>query len=93
VINAGINETLGRTVLTSGSTFIAVGTMYLFGGSGLSDFALILLLGIFFGTYSSIFIASGLVYLELERTGRTTVIAARKAVARVAVPRKKQNVT
>jgi SecD/SecF fusion protein len=85
VINAGINETLSRTVLTSGSTLLALLVMYLFGGSGLSDFALILLLGMIFGTYSSIFIASAMVYVYLKHKGLTTVIAARKATTRVAM--------
>ncbi len=87
VINKAINEVLNRTVLTSGSTFLVVGVMYLFGGSGLSDFALILLLGIVFGTYSSIFVASATVYTYLKYRGITTVIAAKKATTRVAVRR------
>lgn len=90
VINAGINETLSRTVLTSGSTFLVIFVMYLFGGAGLSDFALILLIGIIVGTYSSIFVSSALVCTYLQKTGRTTVIAAKKATTRVAVPKKKK---
>ncbi len=90
VINTGINETLSRTILTSTSTLLAIGVMYLFGGSGLSDFALILFIGIGFGTYSSIFIASACVYTYLLKTGRTTVIAAKKATTRVAVTKKKK---
>ncbi|MBI1292496.1 protein translocase subunit SecD [bacterium] len=89
IINAAINETLSRTLLTSGTTFAAVLIMYLFGGVGLSDFALILLLGVGFGTYSSIFIASVLVYMYLESKGITTVVAARKATARVAYQKTK----
>ncbi|MCC5875098.1 MAG: protein translocase subunit SecD [Candidatus Sumerlaeia bacterium] len=89
VINMGINETLSRTVLTSGSTFLVISVMYFFGGAGLSDFALILMLGIIFGTYSSIFVASALVCTYLQKTGRTTVIAAKKATTRVAVKKKK----
>jgi preprotein translocase SecF subunit len=89
IMNAAINETLARTVLTSGTTFFAVLIMYLFGGVGLSDFALILLFGVVFGSYSSIFIASALVYLYLESRGITTVVAARKATARVAYQKTK----
>jgi len=89
IFNSAINETLSRTTLTSGSTFLAILVMYFFGGSGLSDFALILLFGVGFGTYSSIFVASVLVYVYLRKTGRTTVIAARKATTRVQVTTRK----
>lgn len=89
VMNSGINETLSRTLLTTGSTLLALSVMYFFGGTGLQDFALILILGCAFGSYSSIFIASGLVYTYLKKKGLTTVIEARKATARVAHPRQK----
>lgn len=87
VINQGINETLSRTVLTSGSTLMAIAVMYFFGGSGLSDFALILLLGIGVGTYSSVFVASAVVYVYLRSRGHHTVIQAKKATTRVAMPK------
>lgn len=61
IINEAINRTLGRTVFTSGSTLIMVLSMYLFGGIGLRDFSLILLIGVAAGTYSSIFVASAVV--------------------------------
>ena len=89
VMNSAINETLSRTILTGGTTLLAIGTMYLFGGVGLTDFALILLFGVGFGTYSSIFVASALVYVYLEKKGVTTVMAARKATARVAYEKPK----
>ena len=88
IINVAINETLNRTMLTSGATFLSVAIMYLFGGAGLSDFALVLMLGIAFGTYSSIFVASVLVYIFLQAKGHTTVMATRKAATtRVQVPK------
>lgn len=87
IINVAINETLNRTLLTSGATFLSVAIMYMFGGSGLSDFALVLMMGIAFGTYSSIFIASVIVYSLLHAKGHTTVLAARKATTRVQVPK------
>ena len=93
VINTGINETLSRTVLTSGSTLLALSVMYFFGGAALQDFALILILGMLFGTYSSIFVASALVYTYLQKKGMTTVISARKATTRVAMPRTKKTTT
>ena len=61
VINHSINETLSRTVITAGTTFITALALYLFGGSVLHDFAFAMCLGIIFGTYSSIFVASNLV--------------------------------
>ncbi len=84
IMNAAINETLSRTIFTSGTTFIAVLSMFLFGGSGLTDFALILLLGIFFGTYSSIFIAGSLVYYMLNSKGGRPKMQNKKAQARIA---------
>lgn len=58
VINTSINQTLARTVTTSFTTLIAVFTLYLFGGPMIQNFALALIVGIFVGTYSSIYIAS-----------------------------------
>lgn len=89
IINAAVNETLSRTIFTGGSTLIAIATMYLVGGVGLSDFALILLLGVGFGTYSSIFVASALVYEYLSRTGHGNLFSNKKATARVALPKAK----
>jgi preprotein translocase subunit SecF len=58
VVNGSINQTLSRTILTSGTTLIVVFCLYLFGGEVIHDFSFALLVGIFIGTYSSIFIAS-----------------------------------
>jgi SecD/SecF fusion protein len=60
VINTSINQTLARTLLTSGTTLIVVLTMYLIGGAGIHPFSYALLMGILFGTYSSIAVASPL---------------------------------
>jgi preprotein translocase subunit SecF len=57
-INKSINQTLSRTLLTSGTTLLVVLCLYLFGGGVIHDFALALLVGIVVGTYSSIFVAS-----------------------------------
>lgn len=67
VMNTSINQTLSRTLITAGTTFIAVLALYLFGGIAINDFALILLIGIVVGTYSSIFIASPIA-LMLDRS-------------------------
>jgi preprotein translocase SecF subunit len=58
VVNTSINQTLRRTILTSVSTALAVVSMLVLGGEALRDFSLTLLVGVIFGTYSSIFIAS-----------------------------------
>ncbi|MCB2199513.1 protein translocase subunit SecF [bacterium] len=57
-VNISINETLSRTVLTSGTTLIVVFILYFFGGAVIHDFAFALLAGVVVGTYSSIFVAS-----------------------------------
>jgi preprotein translocase subunit SecF len=61
VINRSINQTLSRTVMTSGLTFIAVLALFLFGGPVLHGFSLALVVGIIIGTYSSVFVASPII--------------------------------
>ncbi len=63
IINISLNQTLRRTLLTSVSTLLTVGSMFILGGEALRDFSLALLVGIFFGTYSSIYIASPIMLL------------------------------
>ncbi len=58
LIDESINQTLSRTLITSGTTLMVVITLYLFGGDVINTFAYVLLVGIIVGTYSSIFIAS-----------------------------------
>lgn len=58
IVNASINQTLSRTVLTSGLTFLTALSLFLFGGQVLNGFSFGLVVGIIVGTYSSIFIAS-----------------------------------
>jgi preprotein translocase subunit SecF len=62
VLNASINEVLSRTIVTSGTTFLACLSLFLFGGEVLHNFSFALLIGICVGTYSSIFVASPLIY-------------------------------
>lgn len=57
-INISVNETLSRTLLTSGTTLVVVAALFLFGGSVIHDFAFAMIVGIGVGTYSSIFVAS-----------------------------------
>ena len=58
IINSSINQTLSRTLLTSGTTLLVVMALFFFGGEIIHDFSFALLVGVFVGTYSSIFIAS-----------------------------------
>jgi len=72
IINSSINQTLSRTILTSGFTLLVVLALLFFGTNVLRDFAWALLMGILFGTYSSIFVASPIVlamdkYIPLKR--------------------------
>lgn len=88
LLDRAINETLPRTVLTSGTTLATLLALYLFGGSVIRDFAQVLILGIGIGTFSSIFVASpALYYVETrwppkdKRSGRTSSPARREAAA------------
>lgn len=65
-MNASLNRTLSRTVLTSLTTFFVVLVLFLYGGPAINDFALALMLGVIVGTYSSIFVAAPIV-LALQR--------------------------
>jgi SecD/SecF fusion protein len=58
IINISINQTLARTILTSLTTFIVTAILFFFGGSAINDFALIMLVGLVTGSYSTIFIAA-----------------------------------
>ena len=71
IINSSINQTLSRTLLTSGTTLLVVLALFFFGGEIIHDFSFALLVGVFVGTYSSIFIASVfLVYWASRQTTR-----------------------
>ncbi len=69
IVNSSINETLPRTVLTSGTTLATLLALFILGGTVVRPFALVLILGILIGTYSSIFVASP-VLLEIEERSR-----------------------
>jgi len=72
LLNRSVNETLPRTVLTSGTTAATLLALFILGGEVIRPFALVLILGVAIGTYSSIFVASP-VLLEIEnRSGHTT---------------------
>jgi len=57
VMNKSINQTLSRTIITSGTTLLSTATLYFFGGTVINDFAFTFLVGVIVGTYSSIYIA------------------------------------
>jgi SecD/SecF fusion protein len=61
VMNAALNQTLSRTIITSGTVFLATLSLYIFGGGVINDFAFCFLVGILTGTYSSIYIAAFIV--------------------------------
>ncbi len=63
VINTAVNQTLSRTIMTSGMTLLVVVALLVVGGTALRGFSLALLIGIIVGTYSSIFIASASAYM------------------------------
>jgi preprotein translocase subunit SecF len=90
IVNKSINQTLSRTVLTSGLTFLTVLALFLFGGEVLHGFSFALVIGIIIGTYSSIFIAAPMLvayqdWRESSGRGRATLPAepARKDKVRV----------
>ena len=66
LVNQSINQTLSRTVLTSGLTFLVVVALFFLGGEVLRPFSFVMLIGIIVGTYSSIFIAAPLVIVWEE---------------------------
>ena len=61
LMNQALNQTLSRTIITSGTVFLATLSLYIFGGGAINAFAITFLIGIITGTYSSIYIASALV--------------------------------
>ena len=68
LINQSLNETMSRTLLTSVTTLLALFSLYFLGGEVLRGFTLAMIIGVFIGTYSSIFIASQIIlYLNVKR--------------------------
>ncbi len=85
ILNRSLNQTLSRTFLTSITTLLVVGTLFLFGGDVLRGFAFVLLIGIVVGTYSSVFIASPVVLLWEKYSGRE--VRSRRGATRAAESR------
>jgi preprotein translocase subunit SecF len=80
VVNDGVNQTLSRTIITAGTTFLAVLALYLFGGEVLEGFAFTMLVGIISGTYSTIFIAAAIAIILGQRQAKGRAQGSRKAV-------------
>jgi len=76
VVNQSVNQTLGRTIITAGTTFLSVLALYLFGGEALEGFAFTMLVGVISGTYSTVFIASAIAIILSRQTGGGKVQAA-----------------
>ena len=68
VVNRSINDTLSRTLLTSGTTLLVVLALFILGGGVIHNFAFAMLVGVLIGTYSSIFVASPVLILWQQKT-------------------------
>ncbi len=79
LVNRSINQTLSRTILTSGLTFLAVLSLFLFGGQVIHGFAFTLVIGVLIGTYSSIAIASPVLVFWQTRTAKLRPAPATKS--------------
>jgi preprotein translocase subunit SecF len=86
VINAAINQTLSRTILTSLTVFLVVAVLFVFGGEVLRDFAFVLLVGVVTGTYSTIFVATPII-LDWENWSQARQRGTKKAVVKAGVGR------
>jgi preprotein translocase subunit SecF len=86
VVNFSVNQTLPRTIITSGTTLMAVTTLFVFGGEVLKPFAFAMIVGIISGTYSTVFIAAAVAIVLSRGEARSRVAGA--APARAAAGRK-----
>lgn len=80
LINRSINQTLSRTILTSGATMLVVIALYFLGGEVLNTFALTLIIGIVIGTYSSIYVAAAIVVIWKDFRGEKKLAVVPAAV-------------
>jgi len=62
LLNTSINQTLSRTIVTSGTTFLTVAALFLFGGQVINDFAFTMMIGVIIGTYSSIYLSCSMIF-------------------------------
>ena len=90
VVNLSVNQTLGRTVITAGTTFLSVLALYIFGGEALRGFAFTMLVGIVSGTYSTVFIASAIAIILSQRKRTATAAAVAETGGTPVGPGRKQ---
>ena len=88
IINLSVNEVLSRTIVTSSTVFLVVLALFFFGGVVLRDFALAMILGVLVGTYSSVFVASPIVYAWRKEAKR--VVVKREKVVELAAQKQKR---
>jgi preprotein translocase subunit SecF len=79
IVNDSVNQTLSRTIITSGTTLLTVLSLYFFGGEVLKGFAFTMIVGIVTGTYSSMYIAASIAIILTGRQAKGRVTAASKA--------------
>lgn len=81
LFNRSLNEVLSRTIVTSVTTFLAAFSLYLFGGEVIHDFAFALVMGVIIATFSSVFIASPMVFWLYQRSQRLSLAPRKTAMA------------
>jgi preprotein translocase subunit SecF len=81
VVNLSVNQTLSRTIITAGTTFLAVLALFIFGGEVLRGFAFTMLVGIVSGTYSTVFIAAAIAIILSGKQARGRAVAGAKAAS------------
>ena len=82
IVNQSVNQTLSRTIITAGTTFLAVMALFLFGGEVLRGFAFTMLVGVIVGAYSTVFIAAAIAILLSRPTVSAPMAPARAPAAR-----------
>jgi preprotein translocase subunit SecF len=82
VVNTSVNQTLSRTLITAGTTFLSVLALYLYGGEALAGFSFTMLVGVISGTYSTVFIASAIAIILSQRRRVAVAPAAVQAEAK-----------
>jgi preprotein translocase subunit SecF len=70
ILNTSITQTLGRTILTNTTVFLSIIALYVVGSGDIKNFALLMIVGIFEGTYSTIYVASPIVYMWTKANDR-----------------------
>lgn len=88
VVNTAVNQTLGRTVITAGTTFLSVLALFVFGGEVLHGFAFTMLVGIVSGTYSTVFIAAAIAILLGNKQGASAAASATPMKVKAATARR-----